>query len=556
MADNGTNFGFGYNPPPPPNYGFDQPNIDAAVAQGLDAPAIPVAPDPMQVQAPGQIASAQPGQPNFNFSVQPAQFLQNRVPTDADFYATPDMVRGQGAEGPIITARAPYVSMGVLANRQAELDRKKEQLAKDRLAFDPYSGIGKASDRYQPAFQKYATGEIDRYRKERADALYGGDLQKMDDAIRTNPYEKAAFQRFVGGLEATGTANQDLVKRVSEVMSDVMQDKKQLTPEEQKVYSDYLNVQDQNGVPIRGTNSQEFLVKQRAAEALVSQNEWNDKMLRPAATNALQTITQNRPVQKDPKTGKWLLTTEETSNWDAFKDQSAKYGVEHDIFKSEKEAKDFLDAHYPTSVKETEKYMNPVPPPKGSKKGSGSGSTDGKIRFSTGLTPTKITDEQRTERYGGVIGPSTENVPTISLSEDTGGKFKQLTPRTFDMRDGVETRQVTLASPQIKFIDGEWNVVGTPVSDMDTQKLQDVLDAGGADDPRYVAMVQKILNGKTQKISLDDATPYLKSYLGDDFSVDDIVSKKAAEKGYDWDQSKFDGWTKDQKQKAMTNLFK
>lgn len=554
MADNGTNFGFGYNPPSPPNYGFDQPNIDAAVAQGLDAPAIPVAPDPMQAQAPGQVASAQPGQPNFNFSVQPAQFLQNRVPTDADFYATPDMVRGQGAEGPIITARAPYVSMGVLANRQAELDRKKEQLAKDRLAFDPYSGIGKASDPYQPAFQKYATGEIDRYRKERADALYGGDLQKMDDAIRTNPQEGAAFKRFAGGIEAIGIANKGLHKQVADTYADVMAGTKQLPPDMLKEFADFLSVQDENGVPIKGTNSQELLMKHRNADALASNLTWYDKIAQPSLAQALQTIVTSGPITRD-KSGKLLLTEQEIKTFDGAKDALVDQSMQAGQFDGDrKKARAFLDAMLPTSIKTTVKMENPVPAPSGS--GRGSGSTDGKIRFSSGLTPTKVTDEQRTERYGGVIGPATENVPTISLSEDTGGKFKQLTPRTFDMRDGVETRQVTLASPQIKFIDGEWNVVGTPVSDMDTQKLQDVLDAGGADDPRYVAMVQKILNGKTQKISLDDATPYLKSYLGDDFSVDDIVSKKAAEKGYDWDQSKFDGWTKDQKQKAMTNLFK
>jgi hypothetical protein len=307
-----------------------------------------------------------------------------------------------------------------------------------------------------------------------------------------------------------------------ETMADVYADKKQLDPQTQKAYMDYLNVQDQNGVPLQGTNSQDFLMKQRAVEALVSQNEWNNTMVEPAALHALHTITKNRPIQKDPKTGKWLLTTEERNDFDAFKDQYAKYGVDHGFFPDAKAAKDFMDAHYASSTKDTEKYINPVPVDKGS------GDSDKpKVRIAVGVTPTYTQGSQTTP--GGVFsGPLTEDAITLSPAEDTGGKFKPLSARTFN-KNG---KDISIVGMQFKNSDGKWKITGRSLNSSQMAKLEE--DTKNMDETEKTAFIEQSNYGTPEEFNASDNGPQIESYFGTkdlDKYVYDAVGKAIAPNG-------------------------
>lgn len=253
---------------------------------------------------------------------------------------------------------------------------------------------------------------------------------------------------------------------------------------------------------------------------------------------------------KHDKEGRLMFTTwEQKKDFDTQISQLANewYPAFADQY-SKEEFTQWLHDRYPSQV-ELHVQSRAIPQPKSS--GSGSGKDkEGTLSFSTGLSPW---NRAKSGQMGSAfVGALSEDVPTISVSESTGGKAKQLAPRTFDTRGG----QVTISAPELKFVDGEWMVTGRNLNDKDIRKIEETSEQFGADSEEVTRVADDLSEGKMISVRASNNMPRLKSYFGNDFSIDKIVIDRADEKGIEWDQKAFDSFTPEKRQKIMTALFK
>lgn len=257
----------------------------------------------------------------------------------------------------------------------------------------------------------------------------------------------------------------------------------------------------------------------------------------------------NSTFRMDKRGGITVFSHEDRKNAEKMIDNlvDSEYPQFMDLYPNKEDFRKALHEWYP--VQEELKIDKIIPPPRPSGKGKSGEAADGKVGMATGLSPVS---RLQTGRMGSApSGPVSEQVPTISPSEATGGKFKQLAPRTFDSQHG----QVTLMAPELKFIDGKWKIVGRNMNAKDVANIQEIEARTGPNSAELNKYMQQVSEGTMEYLDADKNTSRLKSYFGNDFSIDKMVADKAVALGIQWDQAKFDSWTREQKQKAMTKLF-
>lgn len=253
---------------------------------------------------------------------------------------------------------------------------------------------------------------------------------------------------------------------------------------------------------------------------------------------------------KHDKEGRLMFTTwEQKKDFDTQISQLANewYPAFADQY-SKEEFTQWLHDRYPSQV-ELHVQSRGIPQPKTGRSG-GDKVAAGQLAFSYGLSP--HSRAKSGQMGSSFLGASSEDVPTISMSEATSGKFKQLAPRTFDSRTG----NITINAPDLRYIDGDWMITGRDISDKDVAKIEETSEQYGADSDEVTKLTQDLSEGQMRYIPASGNTSRLKSYFGNDFSIDKMVAERAAERGVDWDQAAFDKLDADKRQKVMTALFK
>lgn len=517
-----------------------------AAASGLVAPTptVPAAADPIN-------SGGSQGGPNLSF--QAPEFYRGNIPDQRDFYPDPQVRQFGFDTGLVPVAHAGQVPLGILANQLAEKQRQKKELDAQLRGFDPYGGIGNAPDPYQQNFGRLARADMDKYIADVAHQ-YGGDQRMAVKAILSDPTLNRNFKNRAAQWNDTGTAAKHWFAQAQDYIDSVEQKGYQADPEAYQMAHNMRNAIGEFGGP-NGGDVMELNKLGREFEKHMSRELYVKSYL----TKALTDYAGKTPIE--PKTtvqnGQRITTYGDRQVLQPFWEQQADAMASKQIGPGDnyqerfKNNLEYMRKMFPEDV---DLKIHVTPPHYAKESGDGKG-PEGKLAVSVGLTPNRTSDPQRAEAYKWGLGTGTDNVPTIGLSEDTGGKFKQLAPRTFSESRGTDTRQTTLNAPQLKFINGEWMIVGTDVNSNDVQELEKVTAEQGDDSADVQRLKQKISEGKMKFLPVKDNMPQLKSYLGNDFSTERLTQQQAAAKGIEWDQAKFDSYTKEQKQKIMTKLF-
>ena len=167
------------------------PAMSTPLGAGLDTAQTPL--DPVAQQ-----------QRNLKIGLEGPQLRSDRWYRNEEFYSGQERPAQYNASGgdPIWVASGGRVPMGILAERQSQLQAKKAELNKFiQSRYDPFKG--KADPRYQQKYQQYVRGEMDKYIQDYANANTGGNLNEAYKQIYSNPDARAAYEAKVADWERT-----------------------------------------------------------------------------------------------------------------------------------------------------------------------------------------------------------------------------------------------------------------------------------------------------------------------------------------------------------------
>lgn len=362
-------------------------NVDEIINSGLDATGVGAPVDTATTGAPPSVPSVQnPMDPGGTGGQGPGQLRVGVngpewawAPSQQDFGQV-DVRRGNYAGGqvPTVNAQMPFAA---LANRQQAIAKRKDALAAKVAAYDPYGNMGKAHDRYQVAFNNYATKYIDDQRKGLADQMFGGDVAQADKYLATDPQGQSMLRRWGHATEALGQENKTWVDATIKALADNAEGK-YIPPSRLNQLMEYASAVGPDGMPVQGTDAEEFLAKQRNVETQLREMEYVDKAIAPAMDQALKSMTGFTIAEKrDKRTNKLMLTTTESKSFD----DALRHAVNNTpdfvdtYYNGDKDAAfQGLKELYPTSIKETVSFETYGYPPGA----TGSGADKAKIQES------------------------------------------------------------------------------------------------------------------------------------------------------------------------------
>jgi len=235
------------------------PNDQGAFAQG--------APSPDAFTLPTYSKSEQ-------LQVNPAQYTWN--PGDEGFGQ--GQVQKYGFDTGMVPVAEMKLPFGALAARGDSLAKREaanlEAQQKVKEKFDPYGGIGKAADPFQPAFGKYGMGVLNKLAADITEA-YGGDEQEAWKRISTpGTQENQLWLQKSREISDVGTANQYEFGKYADLLAEIQIGKQSVSPETLKALKQFLAAQDEKGVPVAGTDPGEFRSMRRDLEGMISMDQY------------------------------------------------------------------------------------------------------------------------------------------------------------------------------------------------------------------------------------------------------------------------------------------
>ena len=239
------------------------PPEDGATAQGN----MFSAPSPDAFTIPGQSKSQQLQMGPAQYAWQPGQ----------EGFGQGDVQRYGFDTGmvPVAEMKLPF---GALASRGQALAERKQQNQQAQKAliekFDPYGGVGKAADPFQPAFGKYARGQIDKLAADIA-AAYGGDTGEAYRRMATPGTEEYMLLKSRSQeLQDIATENRFVYGKFADMLALDMARERTLDPDIKEDIIRFLSALDENGVPVEGVDPSEFRTKRRDLEARISMSQF------------------------------------------------------------------------------------------------------------------------------------------------------------------------------------------------------------------------------------------------------------------------------------------
>jgi hypothetical protein len=252
------------------------PNDQGAFTQG--------APTPDAFTLPGYSKSEQ-------IKVNPAQYSWN---PGAEGFGQGQVQKYGFDTGmvPVAEMKLPFVALASrgddLAKREAA-NLQAQQKVKEK--FDPYGGIGKAADPFQPAFGKYGMSVLNKLAAD-ITAAYGGDEEEAWKRISTpGTQENQLWLQKSREISDVGTANQYEFKQYADLYADVVAGKQKVDPETRKALENFLSAQNENGVPAKGVDPGEFRSMRRDLEGLVSAATYMNEFMK-SLPNMVQSVAQ------------------------------------------------------------------------------------------------------------------------------------------------------------------------------------------------------------------------------------------------------------------------
>jgi hypothetical protein len=218
------------------------------------------APSPTSFTLPGYTKEQQ-------LQVAPPQFAWQ--PSQAD------LGQGQVQASGFAEMKLPF---GALASRgqsiaeREQANKQAQQALKEK--FDPYGGVGKAADPFQPAFGRYARNTLDTVMADIV-AAFGGDEEEAIRRINTpGTQENQIYLQKARELDDIATVNRYEFQKYVALYADVMNNKLRVSPETEKALKRYLSAQDETGTPIRGVDPAEFRSTRQDLEAWLSLDQY------------------------------------------------------------------------------------------------------------------------------------------------------------------------------------------------------------------------------------------------------------------------------------------
>jgi hypothetical protein len=303
-----------------------QPDLNTITRQVpvVPAPTNPVAQTPpMAPQNPFEV----PAPTNFNiqgggqFGAQVVSPEYGWQPSQADLGQ--QQVQQYGfAEGNVPVAQMGLAHGATAARQQALAERTQQnKLAQQKLIekWDPMGGIGKAADPFQPAFAKATTKDFERLvsdweqvfgdRGEAYKFLAGGMPGRELEGQQTT-------QAWSQNWDAIAQANRGYFKRAVDAVAGVDELKAYLSPEDQKVVRGFLTASTPEGLPVPGTDPQDYMLQGRRIEGILSKAQFVKDFMQDAQ-KIVQAQAQNFEVERLPG-GNYALTEVSQRNMDEF----------------------------------------------------------------------------------------------------------------------------------------------------------------------------------------------------------------------------------------------
>ena len=410
-------------------------NVDEIIQEGLAGPGVgastnvPTASTPPIPGAGDPVAgtNTQTGRGFGGFDVEQPTWAWR--PTQQDFGQV-DVRRGQYDTGmvPTVQTQMPF---SAFANRQQALEQKKAALAQKMAAYDPYAGIGKAHDRYQTAFNRYAVNYINQKRQGIADSMFGGDMALADKYLGTDPQGRAMLAQWGSEMQALGSENKAWTDSFIDLTSRVASGETYVPPEYMNEIMQFGSALGNDGLPVQGMEVSEFLPMGRNAEGRLREIQYVDEIVTPGLKNALKTTT-GIDIGNRRKGGKIVMTEREEKTFD----DALKYFVSSDdgqdfveLYHGGDKDKAFtaLKSFFPTSVKEDVTLTSPYNPNEGN-----SGAGDDALKASAYNVSYSQVPEQVWEVETEVPVVGRDGKPVIDIS--TG---KQRTKKEYRQKEGI-----------------------------------------------------------------------------------------------------------------------
>lgn len=536
----------------------EMPAIDEAVAEANAVPTDPTqsttAPqvDPTGAYTPSA-AAQQPARADVSYriGVRPPDFGGRQL-SNSDFVPHPDprlIQHGQHAfsmpafqlGAAAIGARMANINRGLADNKAAQ--QALVQQGQEKTVPAPYL----------QSYHEFGQRIIDDFVKGWAKRL--GSEDKAWRAINEDPVVRRQFQRVMQQYGDVGEILNYDFKEAEKYIDDVRSGKRRY---DKNAYDSAVALKKGlGGLGMGGYGDLQQLLNLRNNYQFATtlphylENSGIDKHVKDFMAQTFRDEQGNSTFRMDKKGGITVFSHEDRKTAEKMIDNlvDSEYPQFMDLYPNKEDFSRALHQWYP--VQEELKIDKVVPPPRPSGKGESGATADGKVGMATGLSPVSrvVADPERAKAQ---MGPLSQDVPTISPSEATGGKFKQLAPRTFDGPRG----QVTIVAPELKFIDGSWKVVGSNLNAEEIATMQGIEAKSGANSAELDKYLSKVTEGRMEYLDASKNMTRLKSYFGNDFSIEKMVSDKAASHGYPWDQAAFDRLPKEKRQAVMTMLFK
>lgn len=529
----------------PKGQGID---VDAIIQEGLagsgvGAPtSVPTASTPPipGVGNPTAGANTQTGRGLGGFDVEQPTWAWR--PTQQDFGQV-DPYKDQYKEGDVLTVRT-QMPFSAFANRQQALEQKKAALAQKMAAYDPYAGIGKAHDRYQTAFNRYAVNYINEKRQGIADSMFGGDMALADKYLGTDPQGRAMLAQWGSEMQALGSENKTWTDSFIDLTSRVASGETYVPPEYMNEIMQFGSALGNDGLPVQGMEVSEFLPKGRNAEGRLREIQYVDEIVTPGLAKALKTTT-GVDIGSRRKGGKIVMTKREEETFD----DALKYFVNSD------DGQDFVELYhggdkdraftalksfFPTSVNEDVTLASPYSP-KSSNKGSGDDAlkasaynvtysqvpeqvfevatevpvlgSDGKPRIDPRTGKPKTQKEYR--RKEGLSDAVFNEVPTLNLFDIVSKQGRTPAARefkTYGKEGGVGGETVFMHPTDIVRMGDKLFIVGKETGMTKTRQLSDKDGLGGDVEPtteEFSKLRSRIIPYKGNERTLEKAFPWL-----------------------------------------------
>lgn len=318
------------------------------IQQGQAAASMPAMSTPLgtgldTAQTPLNPAAQQ--QANLKIGLEGPQLRGDRWYRNEEFYSGQERPAQYNASGgdPIWVASGGRVPMGILAERQSQLQAKKAELNNFiRSRYEHFKG--KADPRYQQKYQQYARGEMDKYIQDYANANTGGNLNEAYKQIYSNPDARAAYEAKVADWEAIGAANKTAVPMAVDLLKGVYQNELQASPETmqlaRQLATGMMDFNNDTPAAMRADTARNF-------ERSLSKDKWWADFGSNAMKEAGDVLQQQGDVVY--LGGRPFLRQRKQEVYDRFIQQAVQHGVANGIFGSPQEAMEFIQARTPSS---------------------------------------------------------------------------------------------------------------------------------------------------------------------------------------------------------------